>query len=177
MPFIVSFQNFSSWPQSCRIPDATPRNDGVMTAAQAAQLKALVDGGGGGAWVPFDYATGSGYSNYVAPGPSGDIFGPGQSRIDGSMVQLAGIVAVPSEGEGGTSGASIIAVLPVAQRPSKVRIVTCSYQHSSTATAFDLVIDDADGSITGFPGALFVGPSLLGDTFIPLDGLSFLLTQ
>lgn len=38
MPFIVKFANFSSWPQSVIIPDATSKNDGVMTSTQAAKL-------------------------------------------------------------------------------------------------------------------------------------------
>ena len=44
MPFIITFQNFNSWPQSKIIPDATINQAGVMTPAQAISLaSALVD--------------------------------------------------------------------------------------------------------------------------------------
>lgn len=41
-----------SLPQAWILADASPNNDGVMTAAQAAQLAALVAGGGGGGLPP-----------------------------------------------------------------------------------------------------------------------------
>jgi|SRR5882672_102977 len=47
MPFVVTFQNFNSWPQSRIIPDATPFNDGVMTKEQAAKLDSLTPSAGG----------------------------------------------------------------------------------------------------------------------------------
>ena len=44
MPFEVTFQNFSSWPQTRIIPDASPNQSGVMTPSQVANLAAaLID--------------------------------------------------------------------------------------------------------------------------------------
>jgi hypothetical protein len=48
MPVQIKFDPHITMPQVAIIPDATPRNDGVMTALQSAQLAALVAGGGGG---------------------------------------------------------------------------------------------------------------------------------
>lgn len=48
MPVTVKFDPHQSTVQAQIIQDATPNNDGVMTAEQAAELAALVAGGGGG---------------------------------------------------------------------------------------------------------------------------------
>lgn len=42
MPFEVTFQNFSSWPQTRIIPDASPNQSGVMTPSQVANLSAAL---------------------------------------------------------------------------------------------------------------------------------------
>jgi hypothetical protein len=48
MPVQIKFDPHITMPQVALIQDATPNNDGVMTALQAAELAALVAGGGGG---------------------------------------------------------------------------------------------------------------------------------
>lgn len=166
MPYTIKLSDLST-PQAWIIPDSSSRNAGLMTPEQAAQLAALVAGGGiiTGDWVRFDYAEGSGYTDYVAQA------GVGKSRNFGDYVQLSGIVAAPV---GGTGGSTVITILPADQRPDKFRIMTCSYESGGVTTAFDLIVDDTSGFLTGFPGALFVQPNLPNDTFIPLDGLSFL---
>ena len=58
MPFEVAFQNFHSWPQSVIIPDATPKNYGVMTPTQAAKLAGLTPGGSGEPVQASDFAFG-----------------------------------------------------------------------------------------------------------------------
>lgn len=45
MPFLVKFNGGATTQQAQAIPDATPGNDGVMTAAQAAKLASLSGGG------------------------------------------------------------------------------------------------------------------------------------
>lgn len=52
MPVTVKINPQNNTVQAHIIEDATPNNDGVMTAEQAAQLAALVAGGGGGAGFP-----------------------------------------------------------------------------------------------------------------------------
>jgi hypothetical protein len=47
MPVIVKFDPNITQQQAAVIPDASPRNDGVMTAAMAAKLASLSPGGGG----------------------------------------------------------------------------------------------------------------------------------
>jgi hypothetical protein len=95
MPVTVKINPQNNTVQAHIIEDATPNNDGVMTALQAEQLAALVAGGGAGAGFPkfaIVHSTG-------APGTSVDY---GQ-LLEGDATAGAFAVSLPLASDGTTS--------------------------------------------------------------------------
>lgn len=144
------------------IPGASLDGPGVMTPEQVAALDDVAPGD----FVPLDLA--AGFTAASAP------FSAPMSRVKGDEVELAGLVGAPNTG---TTGSTLMAILPVDQHPATVRILTCGMQEGSNPWDFNTIsIDDATGSQTGTPGAISINNDTpVGGAIITLDGLSFLL--
>lgn len=168
MPLTIRMTD-QSVPQSWILPDATVNSDGVMTAAQVRALNAL---GAPGAWVPWaDLGLQSGFS--VASAPQ---FQPAQSRLEGDIVRIEGVVQGP--GGGGVGDNAAIVQLPVGQRPSAIRYLTAHYKDivgSGNPVVCEIGIDDAAGTGTGTPGLVLYSKVLPANLYVFLDGLTFVL--
>lgn len=168
MPNIPSYEFRDPTARPLTIAGATRTSSGVVT------LDAV---NAPGDWVALNYQNGFHDTGTGVPPNVNFIFGLGQSRLAGDTVQLQGCPAAP---DGGTGGASVLAILPAAQRPSVIRPLTAIYLPGGlggTAVAFTLVVDDKLGTESGFPGAIVVAPNLpnVNGTLIPLNGLWFVL--
>lgn len=153
---------YSSWPLV--ISNATPTSDGAMSAADKAKLDSVA---APGVFVALTLLNGFGTF------PS--LLGPARARLSGDTVQFEGAAEVPNAG---TPGATLIAILPVNQRPSAVRFLAAGVFDLGVSAVLNLIIiDDAAGSETGTPGAVVLNYAVgaaVGKA-LSFDGLSFVL--
>lgn len=163
-----------SLPQAWILADASPNNDGVMTALQAAQLAALIAGGGGGGpWVQIPYIVENGFVNSAEGLPAG------VARLVGKQVQFAGAIQVP---DAGATPNLPIAVMPASQIPSVPRLISVLWKLGNTMGEANLIVDNGTIFVPPFPpGILAVGSQALpaagggNHTQLLIEGLSYFL--
>lgn len=164
MPLQIRMTDLSV-PQGWVLPDASINSDGVMTAAMVRALNSLSPPG---AFTDLPLDVG-----FSEPGNNLSNLG---ARLVGDGVQFQGAVAVDA---GGVGPGSQITQMPIGMRPSKTRLIPTAVVtiNGNAVVVNDIVVDDAAGSQSGTPGAVFVGVTITAgaNKVIAFDGLSFLL--